>query len=185
MAKKESRGLPPDFDLDLPTAKPVELGDYLDEEAARPDVLPKKDPAPVVAPVPPVFAQQPVMAPAPPIQAGTAIGIMAPYPPQRGYLSRQQLRPGAVPRKQLNATPETMRMLDELLMQIRQQSMEKDVRTSELFHAMVLCIYEARAYLDLSGVPPRGRWGSPTAASLPVALKNTFMDAISRARSRR
>jgi hypothetical protein len=78
-----------------------------------------------------------------------------------------------------------MRMLDELLMQIRQQSMEKDVRASEVFHAMVLCVYEARAFLDLSVVPPRGRWGSPTAASLPVGLKNAFMDAISKARPRR
>jgi hypothetical protein len=76
-------------------------------------------------------------------------------------------------------------MLDELLMQIRQQSMEKDVRTSELFNAMVLCVYEARAYLDLSAIPPRGRWGSPTASSLPVALKNAFMEAISRTRPRR
>jgi len=75
-------------------------------------------------------------------------------------------------------------MLDELLMQIRQQSMEKDVRASELFHAMVLCVYEACAYLDLSTIPPRGRWGSPTAASLPIALKNAFMDAIGRIRRR-
>ena len=175
MAKKESRGLPPDFDLDLPAARPVELGDYLDEEAARPELPPKKET--VTLPIQSLSAQTPVMAAAPP--------VLAPYPSQRGYLSRQQLRPGAVPRKQLNASPETMRMLEELLMQIRQQSMEKDVRTSELFHAMVLAIYEARAYLDLSGVPPRGRWGSPTAASLPVALKNAFMDAISRSRIRR
>jgi len=176
MAKKESRGLPPDFDLDLPAARPVELGDYLDEEAARPEVSPKKETA---APLPmqSLSPQPTVMAATPP--------VLPPYPAQRGYLSRQQLRPGAVPRKQLNATPDTMRMLEELLMQIRQQSMEKDVRTSELFHAMVLAIYEARGYLDLSGVPPRGRWGSPTAASLPVALKNAFMDAISRARVRR
>ena len=110
--------------------------------------------------------------------------VTQPFSP-RSYLSRQQLRPAGVPRKQLNGTPETMRMLDELLMQIRQQSMEKDVRTSELFHAMVLCVYEARTYLDLSAIPPRGRWGSPTAASLPVALKNAFMDAIGRSRPRR
>jgi hypothetical protein len=155
VAKKESRGLPPDFDLKLPD-RPVELGDYLDEEAAPPP------PAP--APPAPMPVAQPV--------------------PQRTYVP-PPLRPAAVPRKQLNATPETMRMLDELLLQIRQQSMEKDVRASELFHAMVLCVYEARSSLDLSTIPPRGRWGSPTAASLPVALKNAFMDAIGRARSHR
>jgi hypothetical protein len=169
VAKKETRGLPPDFDLNLPTDKPVELGDYLDEEVApKPSAT---APPAVSAPPPPVYALPPAPAPQP--------------FSQRPYLSRQQLRPGAVPRKQLNATPETMRMLDELLMQIRQQSMEKDVRTSELFHAMVLAVYESRAYLDLSTIPPRGRWGSPTAASLPVALKNAFMEAISRSRPRR
>lgn len=178
MAKKESRGLPPGFDLNLPTDKPIDLGDYLDEEVDRPTKL--NEPKQMDVPAPPPPEALPPMMTTP----GTTTAIPGPYP-QRGYLSRQQLRPGAVPRKQLNATPETMRMLDELLVQIRQQSMEKDVRTSEVFHAMVLSVYEARAYLDLSAVPPRGRWGSPTAASLPVALKNAFMDAISRTRPRR
>jgi hypothetical protein len=177
VARKESRGLPPDFDLHLPSDKPVELGDYLDEEAAaRPAAdAPLHVETPAAAAVP-----QPVMTPAPPVAAP-----MPPAYPPRAYLARQALRPGAVPRKQLNASPETMRMLDELLLQIRQQSMEKDVRTSELFHAMVLCVYEARGFLDLGTVPPRGRWGSPSAALLPVALKNAFMDAIGRARPRR
>jgi hypothetical protein len=183
VAKKESRGLPPDFDLNLPSDKPVELGDYLDEEAGRSasDAQKRLDipgataiPTPTTTPSPPPTSPAAAFAPMP-----------APLYSQRVYLSRQQLRPGAVPRKQLNASPETMRMLDELLMQIRQQSMEKDVRASEVFHAMVLCVYEARAFLDLSVVPPRGRWGSPTAASLPVGLKNAFMDAISKARPRR
>ena len=183
MAKKESRGLPPDFDLNLPIDKPIELGDYLDEDAAQSsNAAQRRVDAPAAAawqppppPTPPTAMPMPPSSPMPVSQQFS----------QSGYLARQQLRPAAVPRKQLNGTPETMRMLDELLMQIRQQSMEKDVRTSELFHAMVLCVYEARTYLDLSTIPPRGRWGSPTAASLPVALKNAFMDAISRARLRR
>jgi len=159
VAKKEQRGLPPEFDLRLPGDKPVQLGDYLDEE----DAMPRAGK--------PYIPAEPALSPAP--------------APPRAYFSRQQLRPGAVPRKQLNATPETMRMLDELLAQVRQQSMEKDIRTSELFHAMVLTIHEARAWLDLSGVQPRGRWGSPTAASLPVALKIAFRDAIARTRGSR
>ena len=172
MAKKETRGLPSDFDLDLPSDKPVELGDYLDEEAPSKGRTVHNH-ASFTTPAPQIEARPAGIIPATPLA-----------PLERGYLSRQQLR-GAVPRKQLNASPETMRMLDELLLQVRQQSMEKDVRTSELFHAMVLSIYEARTYLDLSAVPRRGQWGSPTAASLPVALKNAFMDAISRTRPRR
>jgi hypothetical protein len=179
VAKKDTRGLPPDFDLDLPVEKPVELGDYLDEELLprRSETAATEVRAPEVPPPPPPSV------PAPPA-AVPAIAPLPVYTPQPGYLTRQQLRPGSIPRKQLNATPETMRMLEELLMQIRQQSMEKDVRTSEVFHAMVLAVYEARPFLDLSAVPPRGRWGSPTAASLPVALKNAFTAAIAKGRSR-
>jgi hypothetical protein len=183
MAKKETRGLPSDFDLKLPADKPVQLGDYLDEEEA----LTRAGNSRTQTEAPAAWAYAPGTVPAVPRTPPAApIPALPPQPQDpRAYFSRQQLRPGAVPRKQLNATPETMRMLDDLLLQIRQQSMEKDVRISEIFHAMVLCVYEARSYLDLSTVQPRGRWGSSTAASLPVALKNAFMDAIGRARPRR
>jgi hypothetical protein len=182
MPKKDRPGLPPGFDLNLPKSKPVELGDYLDEADEQRRRGPDEGGGPVEHSESGerraafLSSSGPVPAPVP---------VAPVYPQQRGYLSRQQLRPGAVPRKQMNLSPDTLRMLDDMLHQIRQQSVEKDVRMSELFHAMVLCVHEARAYMDLSGVPPRGRWGSPTAAALPVALKNAFMDAISRARPRR
>ena len=93
-------------------------------------------------------------------------------------------RRGSPPRKQFNMTPETMRMIDELLSHIRMQSAERDVRASELIHALVLAVHEVRPYLDLSHVPPRGKWGSATAAELPVALKDAFQQAVARARTR-
>lgn len=92
-------------------------------------------------------------------------------------------RPLAPPRKQVNMTAETLRMVDELLTHLRQYSQERDVRASELFHALVLAVWEVREQLDLSPVQPRGKWGSPTAMALPVALKNSFQKAIVRARS--
>lgn len=155
MAKKE-RGLPSTFDLRVPEP-PVQLGDYLDEE--MPPEPPPKPPDPYAVP-----------------------GFQRPYPHEPVRAPLPPMRPPAVPRKQVNMSPETLRMIDEMLAQVRTYSMEKDVRTSELFHALVLCVYEARAALDLSGVPPRGRWGSPTAAALPVALKNAFQEAIVRTR---
>ena len=166
MAKKE-RGLPSSFDIRVPEG-PVQLGDYLDEEFTTPEP-PPRSPEPLEHPPLPMTAYN------------RAYPVLSSYESARG-LSGQGVRPTSVPRKQVNMTPETLRMVDELLAQVRTYSMEKDVRNSELFHALVLCVYEARGNLDLSGVPPRGRWGSPTAAALPVALKNAFQEAVARTR---
>jgi len=81
-------------------------------------------------------------------------------------------------------TPDTLRMIDELLAHIRTNSAERDVRASELIHGLVLAVHEVRPFLDLSHVPPRGKWGSASAAGLPVALKDAFQQAIARARGR-
>jgi len=163
VAKKE-RGLPSTFDIHVPEG-PVQLGDYLDEELTSPE--------------PPPRPSEPLE---PPLAAsGRTYLPMALYETPRG-LAGVAARPATVPRKQVNMTPETLRMVDELLTQVRTYSLEKDIRNSELFHALVLCVYEARSNLDLSGVPPRGRWGSPTAAALPVALKNAFQEAVAKTR---
>ena len=75
-------------------------------------------------------------------------------------------------------TPETLKMVDELLDYVRIYSVQKDIKASELFHGLVLALYEAREHLDFSSVQPRGRWGTPTASALPIALKNVFQTAI-------
>jgi hypothetical protein len=75
-------------------------------------------------------------------------------------------------------TPETLRMVDEILDYVRTYSVQKDTKASELFHALVLAIYEARDYLDLSRIQPRGRWGTPTAAAFPIAIKNAIQAAV-------
>ena len=150
---KRERGLPDSFDITVPQSGPVQLGDYLDEELATPPAPPRRPAEP------------------------------AAEPPAETPPSMATFRPLAVPRKQINMSPETLRMVDELLSHVRSYSMEKDIRASELFHALVLTVYEARGHLDLSGLPRRGRWGSPTAAALPVALKNTFQEAVNKLRT--
>jgi hypothetical protein len=90
--------------------------------------------------------------------------------------SRPELR--KPPRKQLNMNPETLRMVDELLVQIQTYTRQKDTKASEMFHALVSALYEARDSLDFSDVRPRGKWGSPTARAFPVSLKNAFRSAI-------
>jgi len=84
------------------------------------------------------------------------------------------------PRKQMNMNPETLHMVDELLHHIQTYSGQKDAKTSEMFHALVSTLFEAREFLDFSNVRPRGKWGSPTARAFPVYLKNAFRSAISR-----
>jgi len=81
-------------------------------------------------------------------------------------------------------SPETLRMLDDLVNHIRMHSAERDVRASEVIHALVLAAHEVQPYLDLTRVPARGKWGSATAAALPVALKDVFQEAISRRQRR-
>jgi hypothetical protein len=75
-------------------------------------------------------------------------------------------------------TPETLRMVEEILDYVRTYSVQKDTKASEVFHALVLALYEARDFLDLSHVQPRGRWGTPTAAAFPIAIKNAIQAAI-------
>lgn len=91
---------------------------------------------------------------------------------------------GVPPRKQVNMSPDTLRMVDELLAHVRTHSAERDIRASELVHALVMAVHEVRPFLDLTPVGPRGKWGSPTAAALPVALKDAFQSAITRYRAR-
>ncbi len=173
---KKPRGLPPSFQLDVARAaveRPVQPGDYLDEEetslAAR--AVTPRDPAATIAEV-----QRGVHAEA------TAPSVSAPV-----HLARVRPRfpvpkptrlATTVPRKQVNMTPETLRMVDEILDYVRTYSVQKDTKASELFHALVLALYEARDYLDLSRVQPRGRWGTPTAAAFPIGVKNAIQAAI-------
>lgn len=167
MAKPE-RGLPKSFDIKVPDG-PVQLGDYLDE-----------------APPPPVAAS----VPAAPPTATLAESITAPIATVAPRLEPPPIRAAAgvrntPPRKQFNMAPETLRMLEDLLAHVRLYSGERDVRASELVHALVLAVHEVRPHLDLTQVPPRGKWGSASAAALPVALKDAVQKAIAKSRGGR
>ncbi len=161
------RGLPSSYKIDIPDAivqQPVQLGDYLEED----DVAPVAQPSP--------RSTDTVQ------QAPTTPRISRVEQPSRPRQPTPVPKPSrlatSVPRKQVNMTPETIRMVEELLDYVRTYSVQKDIKASELFHGLVLALFEARDHLDLSSVQPRGRWGTPTAAALPIALKNTFQAAI-------
>jgi hypothetical protein len=178
MASKEKRGLPPDYDLDIPepaASKPVQLGDYLEEVDAGPPRAPKAAPRQErgenkVVEMPRASEGHAEASPAAPAEEAKA-GKAKP----RAKPRRKRSGPA---RKQINATPETLRMIDEILDYVQTYSVQTDAKASEVFHALVLALYEARESIDLSDVPPRGRWGSPTAKAFPISLKNAFQEAI-------
>ena len=72
-------------------------------------------------------------------------------------------------------------MIDELIDHVQTYSVQKDAKASEVFHALVLAIYEAREFIELGEVPARGRWGTPNAKAFPISLKNAFQEAIATA----
>jgi hypothetical protein len=178
MPSKERRGLPEGYDLNIPdpdVSKPVQLGDYLeevDQEIPRP-----AKPAPrqqrganKIVEMPRSSEGHAEVSPAAPPQEAKA-GEAKP--------SRRHRRKHSGPaRKQINATPETLRMVDEIIDYVQTYSVQKDAKASEVFLALVLALYEARESIDLSEVPARGRWGTPTAKAFPISLKNAFQEAI-------
>lgn len=165
---EKARGLPPTYDLNVPAfaaQSPAQLGDYLEEEDAP------------LAQQPTLRRNAPVSQPTPVAPASTR----SPHVPRSRPLHpvpKPARLSTTVPRKQVNMTPDTLKMVEELLDYVCTYSVQKDVKASELFHALVLALYEARAHLDFSHVQPRGRWGTPTASALPIALKNAFQSAI-------
>jgi hypothetical protein len=148
----------------------VQLGDYLDEETMPGQPAPLA-PAAAALEIRRGGRGDPHLAS---ISAPASQTRVRPRPP----LPKLTRLPTTVPRKQVNMTPETLRMVDEILNYVRTYSIQKDTKASELFHALVLALYESRDYLDLSRVQPRGRWGTPTAAAFPIAIKNAIQAAI-------
>ncbi len=161
MVKKRA-GLPDSFQLQV--QKPVDLGDYLEEDLSFPK------------------------------QAGGANAPATDYSqpaPQRFSPSQsdddepsipERKRVPDPPRKQVNMKPETLRKAEELLALIQQRGPQKDAAASEMFDAIITALYDAKSRIDLSNVPRRGRWGSPTAGAFVTALSEAFSRAIGTAR---
>jgi len=164
---KSNRGLPPDFNLNIPDSvrdEPVQLGDYLDEVDAAPATIRPQAPIPKRSETPKKSESKVVEMPRvhepPPAP-------LEPEPPAPPVFPKAKRKAPKLPqRKQMNMTPETLRMIEELIYHVKTYSVQRDAKGSEVFHALVLSLYEAQEYLDLSEVPARGRWGTPTAQAI-------------------
>ncbi len=157
MSKPKKKGLPDSFELNIPdsmTERPVELGDYLDELAQRVEPPKKKKQAPMPS-------------------EENIVDL-----PVKANKNSPQPKPKKFPRKQINMNHQTIEMVDSLVRYVQTYGVQKDARASEIFEALVLALHEAKEFIDLSQVPPRGRWGTPTAEAFPLALKSAFQEAI-------
>lgn len=194
---KGNRGLPPSFKLDIPDAGPVQLGDYLDEVDAAPVARPAAPrPAPQTtappAPEPDAASENVVEFRRPHVATENAPRSVerpesrpAPQSDEPAAPKRRRRRiPKAPPRKQINTTPETQRMIDEIIDYVQTYSIQRDAKASEIFHALVLTLHESLEELDLSNVPARGRWGTPTAQAFPITLKSAFKAAITKSQKK-
>ena len=206
MAKSSGKGgLPAGFNLSVSSqdllGKPVQVGSYLDEDPmlellkaqrqARVEVKAPAQEAPVAqspkAPSIPAARHEEVTAPAPsathlqqfaPEQVPQSVNapVNQDYPPTEAPRAKKVRPP--IRRLQINLTPDSERQVNELLEIISAQSAEKNIMFSEILNALILNLYEARADLNVSRVPPRGKWGAPTAKSFPIALAQAFREAI-------
>src|SRR3954469_943149 len=88
-------------------------------------------------------------------------------------------------RYQLNLTPKSKTMFEELMKHVQMFSSEGDTRTSEVFQGIIGILHSAMDELDLADLPRRGAWGSVTAKNFPNALGGAFEQAIVKAAKKR
>jgi hypothetical protein len=169
---KPARGLPTDFALDLPDDGPVLIGDFLDEPPpamrARPFQIPASAPEPVRTE-----------------QVYDRDEQTQRFVPTRPAPDRRPAPAPKVIRYQLNLTPKTKKMLEEISDYVRDYSPEPDTRPSEIFQGIIGLLYAAMDDLELASLPRRGAWGSVTAKNFPGALSEAFEAAIIRSAHKR
>ena len=165
---RPARGLPDSFSLDLPEEKPIVIGDFLDEDPPvqkapkrRLESVPNESPLRVAITTEPVEAarEEPAARPAARVQP-------------------------SVIRYQLNLTPKSKVLLEELVKHVQTYSPQNDARTSEVFQGIMTLLHSAMNELELSELPRRGAWGSVTAKNFPGALSAAFEKAIVNAAKR-
>lgn len=173
-------GLPSEFKLNV--EKPVEMGDYLDEtsEAPPPIRLRKTErtaPKIIEAEQQKVEVKEDVSAQVaePPKPVSDVIRLRSKATEAKPTVAKKQK---TTPRRQINMSPKTLEAFAELVRYVQEYGPQPDAAASEVMDAIVSAHYEARDALTLGGVPPRGRWGSPTSQAFKDALSRAFTNAL-------
>lgn len=183
MADKHTRGLPPNFKLNID--EPVVLGDYLDEQgdvsaakrvkdSSRGEVVSSRAPAKLGGGLPFQKSVAPVSAEASLPETKKVEFVDPPLAkPNSLHPAWKRSR-----RKQLNLSAEGERRFEEILEHFKEFGPQEDIRMSEIFEAIVMLAYDAKEKLDLSKLPRRGAWGSPTEKNFAVHIAEAFGKAI-------
>src|SRR5271154_5597860 len=140
MAKPE-RGLPANFSLDLPDEKPVVIGDFLDE--APPPVVTRRA---VERPAEPAAEREP--APFQPVLVRGREDEVGEKVTARPVL--RTAKPPSIVRYQLNLTPKSKSMFDELIAYVQAYSPQDDASASEVFQGVLTVLHNAMDELNIS-----------------------------------
>lgn len=177
MAKgKKSVGLPGDFKINVD--KPVDLGDYLDEttEASKTVQLRRQAKKPVEPVV--ELSEEPIEQEAQTEPKKSTPEVVRLRSKQEAKTGDRPKKRKPVKRKQINMSPKTLERFAELVNYVQEYSQQSDAAASEVMDAIISAHYDAMSRLRLGSVPPRGRWGSPTAQAFKDALSRAFTDAL-------
>ena len=175
---KTKRGLPEGFDLNINANSPAILGDFLDE---APPAAEAANPPQTAAPV-----RERVRVESAPVgmaQRKEVSALVQPVP-EHVALRRERTAEARLssypkpPRMELSLNHETKRMVQELLDYVQQMGPQPPAKASEMFQGIISVLHRAKGMLDLTAMPRRGQWGSPTAKAFPVALGQAFGKAI-------
>lgn len=180
MARKA--GLPDSFDLKVSREElvqgPARLPGYLDRTGVKL--------APIVEEAEEVAAPERVIEPKvvePQVTAPAAKVVVAAKPEPAPVIKTEEKpkslkAPVQRKRLQINLTADAQLMVEELVEQICQQSPEKGVNYNDIIQGLIIKLYESKSQMDVSQLPLRGRWGSPTARSFAKELSSVFGKAI-------
>ena len=173
MARKA--GAPANFSLkDMGIEKPeeeieaVEIGDFLEEEDARP-VKPaiKNEPA-----------SQKTETPTPPSPKPIAETKQREEQPASRAGGRRTRPAQRIRMPQVSIREDTDERLKEITALMVQYGPQRDLKGSEVLDALVNALYDARKHLELQGVGRRGQWGSPQADAFLLQLKEAVIRTI-------
>lgn len=181
MARKA--GLPDSFDLKVSREElvqgPARLPGYLDRTGTRFAAIVEEEEvaAPEKVIEPKVVAPPQVTSP-----AAKVVVAAKPEPAPAVTKTEEKLKSFKAPvqrkRLQINLTADAQHMVEELVEQICQQSPEKGVNYNDIIQGLIIKLYESKSQMDVSQLPLRGRWGSPTARSFAKELSSVFGKAI-------
>ncbi len=176
MAKGKTVGMPTDFKINVD--KPVDLGDYLDETTEPSKTVQlrrqtKKTVEPVVE-----LSEEPVEEKVQEAPKKSTRDVVRLRSKQDSQTSDKPKKRKPVKRKQINMSPKTLEHFGELVNYVQEYSQQSDAAASEVMDAIISAHYDAMSQLRLGSVPPRGRWGTPTAQAFKDALSKAFTEAL-------